>query len=135
MIYRILLMVFLPFVCSAVLGCPITHLMGDRTIYGLEGEIRERGSGETIPSVKVKVSCVRSKLDGQSEASSDENGRFKLRGYGAPADCTLTFEHPGFLPKTLNLDPALRERPKTGLSWVWSVSVELEPRKGNRVRP
>jgi hypothetical protein len=100
--------------------------MSDRMVYGIEGEIREQGSGKSISSVKVKISCLKSELDGQIEALSNGNGQFELKGYGAPSDCSLILEHIEFVRKTLRLDPGFREEPKEGFAWVWKVNVELE---------
>jgi hypothetical protein len=130
--YRIVWMSLFLFVWSALLGCPITSLMSDRIVYGIEGEIQEHGSQKKVSSVKVKMSCIKSELDGQLETSSDDNGRFKLKGYGAPYDCVLIFDHAEFVQRTLRLDPAHREEPKEGFAWVWKVNVELEPGSSTR---
>ena len=61
--YRILGVGLFLFVCSASLGCAITYLMSDRMVYGIEGEIREQGSGKSISSVKVNTTATSEILD------------------------------------------------------------------------
>ncbi len=114
------------------LGCPVAYL-GDRYVYGIEGDIYEAGSNNKISSVRVRVLCSESRLSGPEETISDNNGHSILKGYGAAYDCQLTFDHSGFERKVVKLDPDLREEPKGGLAWVWKVKVELE-KKGRTVR-
>jgi len=111
-----------------ILGCPVAYL-GDRYIYGIEGEIYGLGSMNGIPSVRVRLSCSKSKLSGSHETTSDNKGYFVLKGYGAPYDCELIFDHPAFKQKIIKLDQDSREEPKEGFGWVWKLKVELEKKE------
>ena len=126
MLAKILKLTVLLLIGIMISGCPIAYI-GDRYAYGIEGEIYEAGSINKIPSVTVRVLCSGSRLSGPDETRSDNNGHLILRGYGAPYECELIFQHLGFRRRVIKLTPDLREEPKEGLAWVWKVNVELEP--------
>jgi hypothetical protein len=128
--FKILKLKVLLVLCIVILGCPIAYL-GDCYVYRVEGEIYDTGSINKISSVKVRILCLESKLSGPHETRSDNNGHFILKGYGAPYDCELIFEHPEYNRKIMRLNPELREEPKDGFTWVWKVNVQLEPKSSS----
>lgn len=121
--------------CLTFWGCPIVSLVQDSSVYSIKGEIsvllpntNDTNNVNKIPSVTVKIVCENSYLSLPHETLSSIDGFFELKGRGGGGDCKLHFYHPEYKQKIIELDPDLRELPKGGLSWLWSVKVRLEPK-------
>ncbi len=121
-------------ICIALFGCRGTgkNLLplrnGTPAIYRIEGEIlgEQGGSTTKLQGVKVKIACSEGwllKLSKPHEATSDNEGYFRLEGYGAPWDyCELVFDHPDFVRTFTKLAFLWREEPSDTIDvWHWRV--------------
>lgn len=119
----------------AVPGCgTLTILLGDPIRYSLSGSVRQAGDmnepsggNVAISNVEAAISCKRieSFLWQNRKGLTDDNGQYRLEGYGILEECSISFNHKDYQPTTIVINKSHLVRGEGGLSPIYEVNVQL----------
>ena len=115
-------------------GCGTMMLMmmlGDNIRYSISGNVKDSSVSDAkgISGVKVSLGCpgVVNSIFQNRKGTTDQSGYYQLSGYRELNGCKISFDHEGFMRKTIEIDQNhLIE--SEDLSRTYVVNVPLKPK-------
>jgi hypothetical protein len=106
-------------------------MLGDNIRYSISGNVRDSSVSDAkcISGLKVSLGCpgVENAIFQNRKGTTDQSGYYKLSGYWELDGCEISFDHEGFMRKTIHIDQNhLIE--SEGLSRTYVVNAQLNPK-------